>query len=107
MILSSTITFNNFWKIVLLGILFFLFQIPALAQTTTIKSRVLDKTTKEPLLGANVIIDGTSLGAATDLDGRFIIRSVPLGKQKLVISYIGYNPITVDLDIKENASSVD
>ena len=107
MILGKTNNKNNFREMGILFFLIFLLQVPALAQTTTLKSRVLDKTTNEPLLGANAIIDGTSLGAASDLDGRFIIRNVPLGKQRLVISYIGYNQLTVDLDVKSNNESVD
>ena len=107
MILGKTNNKNNFREMGILFFLIILLQVPALAQTTTLKSRVLDKTTNEPLLGANAIIDGTSLGAASDLDGRFIIRNVPLDKQRLVISYIGYNQLTVDLDVKSNNESVD
>ncbi len=42
------------------------------------------------------------MGAATDLDGKFLIRNLPLGKQTLVISYIGYNTITADITISAN-----
>lgn len=104
--ISGQNRFKNIWRILSIMIIV-LFQLQINAQTAIIKSRVLDKTTKEPLLGANIIVEGTSLGAATDLDGRFIIRSVPVGNQKLVISYIGYNPITVEVNVKENNPSVD
>ncbi|HHM24006.1 MAG TPA: carboxypeptidase-like regulatory domain-containing protein, partial [Bacteroidetes bacterium] len=56
---------------------------PALvfAQTTTgrIAGVVVDKQTGEPLPGANVIVEGTSWGAATDLNGEFIIHNIPAG----------------------------
>lgn len=107
MIFKATISKKNIWKIFFFISFILLFQLPTLAQTATLKSRVLDKATEEPLLGANAIIDGTSLGAASDLDGRFIIRNVPLGKQKLIISYIGYNSITIELDVKSNNENVD
>lgn len=107
MIQGKTNNKNNFREIGILFFLIILLQVPALAQTTTLKSRVLDKVTNDPLFGANAIIDGTSLGAASDLDGRFIIRNVPLGKQKLIISYIGYNQLTVELDVKSNNEIVD
>lgn len=107
MIFKATISKKNIWKIFFFISFILLFQLPTFAQTTTLKSRVLDKATEEPLLGANAIIDGTSLGAASDLDGRFIIRNVPLGKQKLIISYIGYNSITIELDVKSNNENVD
>lgn len=107
MIFKATISKKNIWKIFFFISFILLFQLPTFAQTATLKSRVLDKATEEPLLGANAIIHGTSLGAASDLDGRFIIRNVPLGKQKLIISYIGYNSITIELDVKSNNENVD
>ena len=62
-----------------------------LAQGTgSLKGSVLDKVTNDMLVGANLIIQGTSLGAASDLNGNFIIRNVPAGTHKLIISYIGY-----------------
>jgi TonB-dependent receptor len=97
---TSCISKKISWQFFIILILALITNYPLLAQTATIKSRVLDKTTDEPLIGANVIIEGTSLGAASNIDGRFIITDIPIGKQKLVISYIGYNSITVDLDVK-------
>ncbi len=90
---------NNFWQLLLALIILIITNFSIFAQTATIKSRILDKATREPLLGANVMIEGTSMGAATNIDGRFIIRDVPIGKQTLVISYIGYNSLTVDLNV--------
>lgn len=72
------------------------------AQSGSFKGRIFDKDTKEVLVGANVVIQGTSIGAATDLDGNFVIRNIPVGKQSVKISYIGYNSITVDIDIVAN-----
>jgi len=51
---------------------------------------VVDKDTRTPLPGANVIIDGTSLGAASDLEGRFIIMRIPPGRYTLKAIFIGY-----------------
>ena len=63
----------------------------ALAQGTgTIKGVVRDRTTKDHLPGAHVVVKGTSLGAATNLDGVYIIRNVPAGEQMLVATYVGY-----------------
>ncbi|MCF7803095.1 MAG: TonB-dependent receptor [Candidatus Marinimicrobia bacterium] len=42
------------------------------------------------LIGANAMLEGTSMGAATDEDGDFIINQVPAGTYTLVISYVGY-----------------
>lgn len=57
--------------------------------------------TKEPLPGANVVLKGTSLGASTDLNGRFIIPSAPAGSYKLVVSYIGYQRKTIDITVTD------
>ncbi len=58
--------------------------------TGKIKGTIIDSETGEPLIGANVIILGTSLGAATDLDGNFFILAVRPGEYKLKASMIGY-----------------
>ena len=84
--------FYNNNKILVIFITIFLFvgQSFILAQTGSIKGTVADKNTNEILPGANAIIKGTSLGAATNLDGEFVIKNVPAGNQVLEISYIGY-----------------
>jgi outer membrane receptor for ferrienterochelin and colicin len=51
---------------------------------------VIDRETRTPLPGTNVILEGTSLGAATDLDGKFIIMRVPSGRYTLIVNFIGY-----------------
>jgi TonB-dependent receptor len=57
---------------------------------------------KEPLPGANVFLKGTTLGASTDLNGKFVIPIVPAGRYKLVISYIGYQSKTIDILVEED-----
>jgi len=74
-------------------VLLLLFALPgvALAQGTgTLAGRVLDGAANEGLPGANVLIEGTTLGAATDLDGNFRIIGVPVGSYTVVASYAGY-----------------
>ena len=65
-----------------------------LAQTGRIKGNVLDADTKEALIGASVAIQGTTLGAATDLNGDYKILNVPPGTYTLEASYISYQPVT-------------
>ena len=71
----------------------------AFAQTGRIIGTVVDAGTGEPLVGANAIVQGTSVGAATDIDGRFVIRNAPAGPQTLVVSYIGYNSRELSVDV--------
>ncbi len=60
------------------------------ATTGKVKGKITDAVTGEPLIGANVIIQGTSQGAATDLDGNFLILGVSAGVYSLRASMIGY-----------------
>lgn len=64
---------------------------------------ITDKNTNEPLPFVNVIILGTNLGAATDIDGNYTILNIPPGTYSIKAQYIGYQPV-----IAENVSiSVD
>lgn len=64
-------------------------------QSGSISGLVIDAASREPLVGVYVMVRGESLGAVTDLDGRYIIRNIPLGTYHLTISSIGYNTINV------------
>ncbi len=57
-----------------------------------ISGLILDEGNGDALIGASIVIIGTSLGAATDLDGNYNILSVPPGTYTIKISFIGYNP---------------
>ncbi|GAB4342091.1 MAG: TonB-dependent receptor [Calditrichia bacterium] len=72
-------------------ILIFTLLFSGFAQNTGIISgQVLDATTLQPLVGVNIEVINTSLGAATDTSGIFIIEKVPVGTRSLRFSYIGY-----------------
>jgi TonB-dependent receptor len=72
------------------------------AQTGSISGHVYDKSTKAALPGANVVVKGTSFGAATDLDGKYIIHDIPAGSHTLVVSYIGYVSDSLKVEIYAN-----
>src|SRR3982750_218975 len=65
---------------------FFLF-----AQTKTLTGTITDSKTKEPMVGATVLVKGTKIGTATDDKGRFKL-DVPADAKTLTISYVGYQP---------------
>ena len=67
----------------------FLFSPMVTAQSLSISGKVIDKNSQEPVIGASVLIEGTSNGTITDLDGNFMLSNVP-SKGNLVVSYIGY-----------------
>lgn len=62
----------------------------------TITGKVLDAETEEALIGASVVLEGTTIGTITDIDGNFSL-SVKEGEQTINISYIGY--ITKQIDV--------
>ena len=65
----------------------------ALAQNTgKLSGVVMDGSTGEPLPGANVVIDGTQLGTATDVDGNYFILGVPVGTYTIRATFVGYSP---------------
>ncbi len=51
---------------------------------------IKDEENKQPLVGANVILEGTTIGGSADLNGFVEIQNIPDGKQKIIFSYIGY-----------------
>lgn len=55
-----------------------------------VKGCIVDQQSQIGLFGANVMIDGTSLGAATDADGFFRISNVPIGRQTIKVTFMGY-----------------
>lgn len=76
-------------------LLFFLgFPVLVYSQTGTIKGKIIDAQTNEPLIGASVLIEGTTNGAAADLDGNYIIRNVGAGTYTLIASYVAYQNAT-------------
>ncbi|MFA6456148.1 MAG: TonB-dependent receptor [Bacteroidota bacterium] len=63
--------------------------------TGKIAGKVTSTNTKEPLLGVNIVIDGTRLGASTDIDGNYNILNVAPGTYILRASAVGYQSVSV------------
>ncbi|MGQ9805770.1 MAG: TonB-dependent receptor [Chlorobiales bacterium] len=72
--------------------------IPASAQSVSGKltGKVTDAETGEPLIRASVRIEGTKIGAVTDLEGNYTILNVPVGVYRVKASYIGYTDVIVE-----------
>ncbi len=87
---------------VLFALLFFAFSVKMFAGNTgKIAGTVKDKETGEALPFANVIIEGTTMGAATDIEGNFVILNVPPGIYKVTASVVGYQKQTYK-DVRVN-----
>ena len=91
-----------------------MFMLPALAQEMiTVSGVVVDSATQEPLIGASILVKGTSTGTATGIDGDFSIKA-PVGST-LQVSYIGYTTEEfkvpadgqMNISLKENSSILD
>ncbi len=79
------------WKIPLFFLFTFLISVKLFAGTTgKISGVVTDKETGEPLPGINIIIEGSSMGAATDLDGSYVINNIPPGRYSIIASGVGF-----------------
>jgi len=73
-----------------------LLLLPALALGAgKITGKVVDKESNEELVGANVTIEGTTYGAATDVNGQYTILNVPAGVYTLRATFVGYSPVTI------------
>jgi TonB-dependent receptor len=64
-----------------------------------VAGRVTDGSTGDYLPGANVMLEGTTMGAATDREGFFMIANVPEGSYNLVINYIGYEDYSTEVSV--------
>lgn len=62
---------------------------------------VTDAETGEPLIGANVILEGSSLGSATDVTGKFYVTNIPAASYNLKASYIGYESYSIRMNVIE------
>jgi outer membrane cobalamin receptor len=78
----------------------------AQAQTGTIKGTIKDAKTGEAIIGASAVIEGTTIGAAADLDGNFIIPKVPVGTHSLVITFVSYQKKVIPNLVVESGKAV-
>ena len=89
-------TIKSINNLLAVSVLTVLFSINILPQSTgSISGTIVDATTGEELIGANIFLEGTSLGAASDLNGLFLMKSIPVGSYNLIASMIGYAKLTV------------
>jgi len=65
-----------------------------IGSTGSLAGHIRNASTHQPLIGVNVIISGTELGAATDIEGYFRIDNVPIGSYNINVSMIGYELIS-------------
>lgn len=73
-----------------------------MAQTSKVSGTVFAEDNNEPIIGASVLVKGTTLGAVTDIEGKFTILNVPGTAKTLVVSFVGMRKVEVPIapDVK-------
>lgn len=69
----------------------------AFAQSRTVKGIVVSEEDGEPIIGASVLVEGTTQGAITDMDGKFVLNGLPASAKTLKISYVGMKEVKVPI----------
>jgi len=64
--------------------------------TQTIRGKVYDAVSQFPIIGAVVYVVGTTASAVTDVNGEYVIKGVPLGRQSIRVQFMGYSPRVID-----------
>ncbi len=93
-------------------LLLLLLPFTALAQST-LKGIISDATSGQPIPGANVVVEGTTNGTSTDIDGNFTLTNLKAGDQ-IVVSFIGFSnqvisytgQTTLNISLKEDATQL-
>lgn len=88
----KTLITNPLWLL-----LFLILTAPLFPQAGVgkLSGKVTDAATKEPLIGANIMILNTDWGAATNVDGEYFVLNIPPGNYSVRFSYVGYAPLTI------------
>jgi len=73
----------------------------AVAQVTKVTGVVIDADTDEPIIGASVLVKGTTIGTITDIDGKYEISNIPAGSKSLMISFVGMRTVEVPITTSE------
>lgn len=90
----------------ILGLIMLLMFTDSFSQESgTISGKIVDMETGEELIGANVLLEGTTIGAAGDIEGNYLIRNISPGTYTLIASMIGYSKLTITgLELKPGST---
>jgi hypothetical protein len=80
---------------------FLLFFSSASAQTGTVRGKIFDRETAQPLSFATIQVKGLAKGGTSDINGFFSIANIPTGNQSLVVTFLGYESIEVAAAVKK------
>ncbi len=83
-----------------------LIAVSSFAMAGTVRGIATDAESGDPLIGANVTLEGTIIGSTTDIDGVFFLKDVPEGTYTLVVSYLGYTQQRYQVTVGSASSEV-
>lgn len=86
---------SSWLRLLLPALIMLVTSLGVMAQTTV--TGVVNDSSGEPLIGASVLIEGTSMGTVTDFNGEFTLKVANPSKTTLSISYVGYEPQKIEL----------
>lgn len=86
-----------------LTLVIFMFATAAAFAQGSVGGTITDAKTGEAIIGANVVIAGTTTGTATDIEGKFLLTNLAAGTYTLQVSYVTYKTITIPDVVIENA----
>lgn len=72
------------------------------AQTGSIRGFVYDKTTGEPMMLTNVMIENTQIGTTTDVNGYFVLSKIKTGNYSIKVTSLGYETVILPIQIEKN-----
>lgn len=72
-------------------------------QNGSVRGKIIDKSTGEPLIGATVQVEGTTMGVVADVNGNYLLNDLKAGIYRIVISYVSYKPQTLEIEIGSSA----
>jgi hypothetical protein len=74
--------------------------------TGKVTGKVTDKKTGEVLIGATVLLQGISKGAATNVSGEYALTGIPAGTYEILVKYVGYqNKLISEVQVTNNAAT--
>ncbi len=77
--------------------------------TQTVRGKVVENETEQPIIGAQVVIqleDGSKFGALTDDEGNYRLEKIPVGKRTLVAKYVDFQPYTTTITVASGRESI-
>ncbi len=84
------------FTILIVLVIFFVSKNVFAGTTGKIAGKIIDAATNEPVIGANIILVGTTQGAAADLKGNYFILNIPPGTYRLKVTAIGYSSVAMN-----------